>query len=335
MLGRLVTSRQRSSTEGGELRLSAYSEFESTGVAGPETLAMLLRCVRQVERRTSFPPPGDHAAWTVDACWDLLSEMFASAPAAGRTFVVGCFLTATDDASFERLVLAAIENHLKDEAKKTERGKLRRRLETLLSADSRFVRGAGSGGAWALSENAGAVWQGDRNDLVQAAFTVPGAIERLNPAGPTPAATRATLLGVAHAVLSAAGGAVRDEDLARVFQERFVLLRPPIFTTLESDGGWEPPSPADHPSDEQLAGDATVASATALTLWASLSAVERALVPILGEPEATLATAAGVRPRQAAAIRAAVQEKLRLAVVESDDAGTLLADLLQLCTREE
>jgi hypothetical protein len=241
---------------------------------------------------------------------------------------------ATDDATFERLVLTAIENYLKDDAKKTPRGKLRRRLDTLLSADSRFVRGAGAGGAWALGEHAGSAWQGDREDLVRAAFTVPGTIDRLNPAGPTPAATKATLLAVAHAVLSVAGGAVRDEDLARVFQERFSLLRPPMFTILESDGVWEPPAPADQPSAEQLAGDATVASATALTLWASFSPVERILVPLLGESDATLATAARVRPRQAAAIRDAVKEKLRLAIVDSDDAASLLADLLQLCTEE-
>jgi hypothetical protein len=36
---------------------------------------MLFRCVGQVQRRTSFPPPGDHTSWTDDACWDLLSEM--------------------------------------------------------------------------------------------------------------------------------------------------------------------------------------------------------------------------------------------------------------------
>jgi len=304
------------------------------GVPGGETFSMLVRCVKQVTRRTSFPPPADHYSWADDACWDLLSEMFASAPEAGRTFVVGCFIKATDDASFERLVLTAIENHLKDEAKKTERGKLRRRLDTLLSADSRFVRGAGTGGAWSLSEHSGSVWQGDRDDLPRAAFAVPGTIDRLNPAGPTPAATKATLLAVAYAVLSAAGGAVRDEDLARVFQERFALLRPPTFTTLESDSGWELPAPADQPTDEQLAGDATVASATALTLWASLAPVERTLVPILDESDVTLAKAASVGPKQAASIRDAVKEKVRLAVIENDDTGTLLAELLQLCTEE-
>ena len=74
--------------------------------------------------------------------------------------------------------------------------------------------------------------------------------------------------------------------------------------------------------------------ATALTLWASLSPVERALIPILGESDAALAKAAGAGPKQAGAIRDAVKEKLRLTVVESDDAGTLLEDLLQLCTEK-
>lgn len=319
---------------GGETSLSAYTEFQSTGAAGDETCSMLHRCVKQVGRRTSFPPPDGHTSWTDDACWDLLSEMFASAPDAGRTFVVGCFVKATDDASFERLVLTAIENHLKDEAKKTERGKLRRRLDTLLGADGRFVRGAGAGGAWTLTEDAGSVWQGDRSDLVPAAFAVAGTIDRLNPAGPTQATTKATLLAVAYAVLSAAGGAVRDEDLAYVFQQRFSLLRPPTFTTLHSDDGWEPPASPDLPSDERSEADATVAGATALTLWASLSPVERAMIPMLDGAAATLVKVTGTGHKQALAIRDAVKEKLRVAVVESDDVNTLLGELLELCARE-
>lgn len=295
---------------------------------------MLHRCATQVTRRTSFPPPDGHSSWTDDACWDLLSEMLASAPDAGRTFIVGCFVKATDDASFERLVLTAIENHLKDEAKKTERGKLRRRLDTLLSADDRFVRCAGAGGAWTLTGHAGSVWQGDRSDLVAAAFAVPGTIDRLNPAGPTPATTKVTLLAVAHAVLSAAGGAVRDEDLAYVVQQRFSLVRPPTFTTLHSDDRWEPRAAPDLPSDEQSTLDATVAGATALTLWASLSPVERAMIPMLDRPVATLAKATETGHKQALAIRDALKEKLRVATVESEDVNTLLGALLELCARE-
>ena len=41
-------------------------------------------------------------------------------------------MKAHDDASLERLLLAAIKNWLVDQAKATEVGKLRRRLENLL-----------------------------------------------------------------------------------------------------------------------------------------------------------------------------------------------------------
>lgn len=295
---------------------------------------MLHRCAKQVAGRSSFPPPEGHQHWTDEACWDLLAEMFASTKDGGQTFVVGCFVTATDDPSFERLVLAAIENHLVDEAKKTERGKLRRRLDTLLSADERFGRAAGAGGAWALREHAGAVWQGDRDDLLRAAFAVPGSIDRLNPAGPTPAGTKATLLAVAHGVLTAATGSVRDEDLAWVLQHRFALLRPPTFTTLTTDGEWEPPAAPDRPSDEQSAADATVAGATALTLWASLSTDERAAIPLLDAPVARLARATGTGPKRAESIRAALREKLRLSIAETDDVDSLLGELLELCAGE-
>ena len=42
--------------------------------------------------------------------------------------------------TLERLLLAAIKNWLKDQAKATEVGKLRRRLENVLGDDPRFVR---------------------------------------------------------------------------------------------------------------------------------------------------------------------------------------------------
>jgi len=313
--------------------MGAYAEFQSIGMAGDQTCAMLHRCAKQVVARTSFPPPEGHEHWTDEACWDLLSEMFASTKDGGQTFVVGCYVTATDDSSFERLVLTAIENHLIDEAKKTERGKLRRRLATLLTADERFVRAAGSGGAWALRERAGTVWQGDRDDLLRAAFAVSGSLDRLNPAGPTPATTKATLLAVAHSVLTAAAGSVRDEDLAWVLQHRFALLRPPTLTTLTTDGDWEPVAP-DRPSNEQSAAEATVASATALTLWASLSTAERAAIPLLHAPVAQLAKATGTGLKRAETIRAALREKLRLAITDTDDVDTLLGELLELCEGE-
>jgi hypothetical protein len=55
------------------------------------------RCAKKVVARCSFPPPEGHQHWTDEACWDLLGQMFASTKSGGQTFVIGCFIGATDD----------------------------------------------------------------------------------------------------------------------------------------------------------------------------------------------------------------------------------------------
>ena len=63
-----------------------------------------------------------------DAVDELICAMFDEIP----QLVVGCAVKAHDDASLERLLLTAIKNWLIDQAKATEVGKLRRRLENVL-----------------------------------------------------------------------------------------------------------------------------------------------------------------------------------------------------------
>lgn len=151
------------------------------------TFELLRRLCRQYTRRHSFPPVGGHRTWTDDAVDDLRGELLAEK---GPVLVLNCYLRATDDPSLERLLLAAIGNYLKDEAKKTERGKLRRRLGTLLEQDPRFLRvrasSAGTAG-WALTGGPDAPTAVGFEVVQRAAVSVRGvAITRLNPAGPPP-----------------------------------------------------------------------------------------------------------------------------------------------------
>jgi hypothetical protein len=111
--------------------LSAYVELSRDGACGPETVGVLRRVAAQVVRTNSFPPPADYDRWSDEAVDDLLADMFERK---GPAFVIECFVKATDEPSLERLLLAAVRNHLIDQAKGTDRGKLRRRLVTLLSA---------------------------------------------------------------------------------------------------------------------------------------------------------------------------------------------------------
>ncbi len=151
---------------------------------------------------------------------------------AGQKFVTACFALAISEATLERLFLASIKNFLIDEAKKTPRGKLRRRIARLMSEDTSFRRRPGSPPRWALSGlPEDAVWQGDLDDLIAEASRVDGVgITRWNRSGPTPRKTVQALMTVLMRVLRHAQGAVREEDLAKVLESRFGLLARPVLS---------------------------------------------------------------------------------------------------------
>ncbi len=101
---------------------------------GPETFELLRRLVHQVRQSSGFPPPEGYAEWDDDAAYGVITAM-VTREGAGQQFVTSCFALAAYDASLERLFLASIKNFLLDEAKKTPRGKLWRRIARLMGTD--------------------------------------------------------------------------------------------------------------------------------------------------------------------------------------------------------
>ncbi len=296
--------------------MGAFEEIGRRGdVAGPETLELLRRLGAQVSRSSSFPPPEGHDHWSDDAVDDLLADMFSRDTGRGQVFVLGCFTVATDQASLERLILASIRNHLKDEAKRTERGKLRRRLAHLLDADSRFVRPPillKTVDAWALDGGPVEMWQGDIGQLQNAAASVRGlTITQWNTAGKTPAGTIHALVTVSYSVIDTAQGSVRDEDLARVAERRFVLIAPPVFIELP-DGTDTIFRDAADPESQVLN------SAHADRIWATLTETDRMLLPYIGAPIAEQRRITGLGPRATTAMVESLRERIRLAT-ESDE----------------
>lgn len=301
------------------------------GEIGADVLELLRRLGRQCTRsaRTNFPPPEGYSSWNDDAVDHLLADMFAR-PAADNPdechkFVLDCYARATDGPSLERLLLAAIENFLKDEAKKTERGKLRRRLAGLLHRDPRFTECIGD--RWSLSAGSPEPWQGDVADLDRAAFAVRGVeFSGWNHAGPTPRATVTALLVITEAVLVEAHGAVRTEDLARVLQARFRLLRVPYLVSL----------------DDMTTGFADVAGGertedTALRahlFFDGLTMAERRLLPFLAEPQ-RWSVLLDVGPSVARVAGQSLIEKVRLATVDDADRDEMVMELVRLCVRAD
>jgi hypothetical protein len=334
-MGRLVDNDVASGTgappAGGIPQLAtdaALAELR-TGAVGDATIGLLRSLGRQCTRsaRSNFPPPEGYESWTDDAVDDLLAEMFARTdadqPDHGHKFVLNCYLRATDGPSLERLLLATIENFLKDQAKKTERGKLRRRLQGLLGGDRRFLEC--SGDRWALADGSESPWQGDLATLDRAAFAVRGVeITRWNTAGPTPADTVSALLVITEAVLVAAGGAVRTEDLARVLQQRFLILRQPQLSSRDD----ESTGLADIPVPRRGSPDAAF---QAKWLFGMLTSSERRLMPLLGEPQ-RWPTALGVGRAVARATAEALIEKLRVATIDNADYEEVVLKLAEMCT---
>lgn len=306
--------------------VSAYEELSSTGEVGAAMVELLRQLAAQVARTSSFPPPEGYASWSNPAIDDLLADLFEKK---GKAFVLACFAKATDQGSFERLLLATIRNHLIDEAKGTERGKLRRRMAGLLGEDPRFRRVAAADvgtACWALANGEQQPWQGDITQLEVAAAHVRGvAVHRWNTSGPTPTGTKHALLTVAEAVLNAANRCVADQDLARVIESRFDLIGVPLFTALETHDGLvaEPPDASEGP--EALVTN----EAYAQQLWAALTATERAALPHLGSPK-DLSEALEIGLSRARTVENKLIAKIRMATVDDDDAQNVVLALHDL-----
>lgn len=300
-------------------------EFEPWGaLSGNQDVALLRRLAAQYTRSRSFPPPEGHDRWSDDAVDDLVATMY---DAHGRDLVLEAQFTASSQKHLELRLLTVIGNYLKDKAKGTPTGLLRRRLETVLGGDERFVYLPPPPPAWALADGPQTRWQGDLGELERAALRVAGVrIIGLKPSGPTPRESALALRKVSEAVLVHAGGAVRAQDLAAVLIVRFPLIAPLTESSLEAGGADAVVAAPDEDPETQ----ATV-EVRAEELWAALSPTERALVPHLGKTDEEIAAVLQTTPREAKAQKRKLSAQLREASLDDPAADAAILALAELC----
>ena len=305
--------------------MDAYTELRRTGAIGDAGLALMRRLMGQMTRTSSFPPPDGYGGWSDAAVDDKLGDLFCRK---GPALVLDCAAKATGQASLERLLLAAIRNFMIDEAKGTPQGKLRRRLTGLLDKDARFIRASAPGWqGWALADGPTGSWQGDIDDLVAAASAVRGVvITRWNAAGPTPKATVRALLMVVEAVLQAAGGAVRDQDITRVVELRFGLMETPVTVPLYAydDPATGQRMPVLEPAALEDPEGESLTATTAEQILESLTPAERALVSHLDQPTEELCQIVGRDLIIAEAIAEGLKAKLVGPPAEQERVGALV-----------
>jgi hypothetical protein len=284
-------------------------------------VALLTKLAGQVARTSTYPWPDGYNSWTDDAVRELVNVVYERK---GKQLALKILEKANSQPALERLLLAAIKNVLIDLAKETETGKLRRRLLTVLGKDARFVHLTSPDHCWALAGCPQELWQGDREELIQAAFAVRGFhIWTWNTAGQTAGPVTEALREVSAGVLERANGAVRDQELATVLRVRFVYIAPLDASPLHDVHRDAAPTTAGSEDTEHAA----LLRITVDEIWSTLNSMEQAVIAYIGEDEATWARKVSQRPREAAVVVARVKEKLRLAVADDDQAEEVILEL--------
>jgi hypothetical protein len=285
--------------------------------------ALVLRLAGQVARTRTFPHPHGYPRWTDQAVEELAAKVYRKA---GKDFALKILEQATSQQSLERLILATIRNFLIDEAKATETGKLRRRLENVLPTDpqKRFEFFTSPFDAWALVGAPDTVWQGDPEQLEAAARAVRGyTIDRWNEGGPTPRLVKEALWETSAGILGWARARVEAQRLAAALRVRYIHISRLDLTSL-SDLHAE-----DEPAADTSAGTEVEAlrNVTVDEIWASLSPLEQQVLAHAGEPAKNWASEYGLRPNEAKLVAARAAEKVRLAVLGDSDAEKIVLDL--------
>jgi hypothetical protein len=265
--------------------VAAYGELESTNQIGPETLELFVSLVPRVAHRHGFPPP-DRQRWSREVCLEWVLDLVDKK---GLELGAKLYALAVDEDTLVKVVWRTIENELKDQAKATTVGKLRSRMRTLLTREDDFVDATllfAGDPAWTLEGLGDVIQEGDWEDLLRTpALKSIDPIDALNTAGRTPKVTADKLIMAARILISAAGGAMRDQVLCAALVTLFELDEPEIYVIRDNDGDDDEPPLGVTASPE----DNMIAVAAANVIWSELSLDEGRALVVLDVPLAEAA----------------------------------------------
>lgn len=305
--------------------MTARTELCEGGQFGASGVEALYRSVFVTAVAHNFPPPAGSDHWDEAAVAEVAHD-FLTGPK-GLARMTELVLRSDDDRSFARLLDVAVLNHLRDTARRTDRGRLIRRLKEVMTDDEQFTRAPHGQDWWHLvghPADASSVPLGDiAAHLVDVEVVVPRwSSEDRN----APIADRRTLAELLAAALNGAGGALTDADLAELVSRRIDTRRSPLTVELETlEGVSEPAAPDPHPADR------VIGHAEAVAIFANLSDVARIILTLADQPVREIGLAIGMGKSRAGEHRQRLYADLRHTLGESDDALTILAELTALC----
>ena len=271
----------------------------------------------------------DGSPWTEEDTDDLVGEFCASAG------FQEALLSATNDDQLRAILYTALRNINRDQHRKTERGRLRRRLIEVLRDTDRFVEDPT--GFWRLSDRpAGQVSSTRHADLVAVSWTVTPKVVvwRDDAARESPHTDGESWISLLLTVLGAADGAVDVSELADVCAKRFGLGPVSHLEELDLPDEREPPDPdAVAPDTAVVADDEELEAAVeAVVIWGQLSPGERQLLPLLLGSVRDAASETGIPKSTIQPAMARLKSKMQtlLEYAEPDRHAAIARELLVL-----
>jgi hypothetical protein len=272
----------------------------------------------------TLKPPG---GWTKEAREDLLHDFLAEK----LEDLTDAVMSVRDDETAILKVTTRVMKHwLIDQARKTDTGAIRVRLEELLHGSDLFVKPAGEGERWALI-GAEQVSNVDIDSLLTAAKAVPGVrpVRWRDEHRRAPMASGPDLLRVLEAVLERAAGSVETGVLVTVFRRRFGVALT-SFVPLEDDDTLPERLAAPR---EASAVELDEAAARAAEVYAQLSDRERRVLLHLHDHHA-VQDALGVGRSTAYTVIGKVNDALQALAGEDVDHAAVAAALVRFAERD-
>jgi hypothetical protein len=315
--------------------MTPREEVLATQRIGRAGATLLYRLVHLVAIARNFPPPPGFDRWDPSAVTETAHD-FLDGPRGARR-VIDIAIRSADEQGFERVLEQAIVNHLRDISRRTDMGRLVRRVTEVLTDEPSFSRAAGgtSTGSgppgkttarWALKDGPAAASGAAETTLIASLARVDVTIpEWSSERRSAPLADRGSFTRMLTAVLAAADGSLTAADIARVIATRLDHHRTPLSLELDV---------LEAAAERSTALDPAVRASSAVRaaeIFAGLSENERILLACFDLPVRDLGTVLTLRKSQASLLRQRLATRLHEELADDEDPEETVAELCGRC----
>jgi len=293
---------------------------------GPAGAALLYRLVRAVAISRNFPPPPGSQRWDDAAVTETAHDFLDGER--GRKRVADIAIRSVDEATFERIMEAAVVNHLREVSRRTDMGKLVLRVTEVLTDAEDFERVAGRPTRWTLAGGQAAPSIAPDTKLAAAVvntrITIPAWTSERRDA---PLADRDSFIRLLRAVLAAADGSLTTSSIAQAVATRLDHRKTPLSIELDILEGIAERAPSQDPAAE--------ASSTvrATQIFDELDDRGRILIALYEQPVRDLGEALTIGKSQAGLLRQRLADRLRDELKDDTEPEETISALRELCER--